>query len=102
MSTPGCTIAGPIPRAEGTPPGGNNLNNNYFVQNVRAFDQEPDSIDPRLGTVFWDTDVLGKIGELLTIKGPSYMVGNACASGNAALLCASDLLLGGRADTVVV
>ena len=82
--------------------GGNNLNNNYFVQNVRAFDQDPESIDPLLGMVFWDTDVLGKVGELLTIKGPNYMVGNACASGNAALLCAIDLLRAGRVDTVVV
>ena len=90
------------PERVGHVAGGNNLNNNYFVQNVRAFDQDPDSIDPLLGMVFWDTDVLGKIGELLTIKGPNYMVGNACASGNAALLCAIDLLRAGRVDTVVV
>jgi 3-oxoacyl-(acyl-carrier-protein) synthase len=90
------------PERVGHVAGGNNLNNNYFVQNVRAFDQDPESIDPLLGMVFWDTDVLGKVGELLAIKGPNYMVGNACASGNAALLCAIDLLRAGRVDTVVV
>ena len=86
--------AGLDPERVGHVAGGNNLNNNYFVQNVRAFDQDPESIDPFLGLVFWDTDVLGKVGELLTVKGPNYMVGNACASGNVALLCAIDLLRG--------
>jgi 3-oxoacyl-(acyl-carrier-protein) synthase len=52
--------------------------------------------------VLWDTDVLGKIGQLLTVKGPNYMIGNACASGNAALLCAVDLLRAARVDAVVV
>ena len=92
----GLPETGPDPERVGHVAGGNNLNNNYFVQNVRAFDQDPESIDPHLGMVFWDTDLLGKVGELLTIKGPNYMVGNACASGNAALLCAIDLLRAGR------
>src|SRR4029078_2574549 len=74
--------AGLDPERVGHVAGGNNLNNNYFVQNVRGFDQDPESIAALLGMVFWDTDVLGKVGELLTIKGPNYMVGNACASGN--------------------
>jgi 3-oxoacyl-(acyl-carrier-protein) synthase len=81
---------------------GNNLNMQYFVENVLEFDQNPDYIDPLLGVVLWDTDVLGKLGELLTIKGCNYMVGNACASGNVALLSAADQLLLGRVDAVVV
>jgi len=94
--------AGLDPERVGHVAGGNNLNNNYFVQNVRAFDQDSEHIDPYLGLVLWDSDVLGKVGELLTIKGPNYMVGNACASGNVALLCAIDLLRAGRVDVVVV
>ncbi len=82
--------------------GGNNLNMNYFVQNVLEYDDDPDYIDPLLGVVLWDTDVLGKIGELLTVKGPNYMVGNACSGGNVALLNAADLLRLGRADAAVV
>jgi len=82
--------------------GGNNLNMNYFVQNVLEFNEDPDSIDPLLGVVLWDTDILGKIGELLTVKGPNYMIGNACASGNVALLNGLDLLRSGRVDAVVV
>ena len=98
----GLPDAGLDPERVGHVAGGNNLNNNYFLQNVRAFDRDPESIEPLLGMVFWDTDVLGKVGELLTVKGPNYMVGNACASGNVALLCAIDLLRAGRVDAVVV
>ena len=98
----GLPDAGLDPERVGHVAGGNNLNNNYFVENVRAFDRDPESIEPLLGLVFWDTDVLGKVGELLTVKGPNYMVGNACASGNMALLCAIDLLRAGRVDAVVV
>jgi 3-oxoacyl-(acyl-carrier-protein) synthase len=82
--------------------GGHNLSMDYFVQNVLEFDREPDYIDPLLGLVVWDTDILGKVGELLTVKGPNYTVGNACSSGNVALLNAADLLRAGRADAVVV
>jgi 3-oxoacyl-(acyl-carrier-protein) synthase len=81
---------------------GNNLNMNYFVKNTLEFERNPDYIDPLLGVVLWDTDVLGKVGELLTIKGPNFMIGNACSSGNVALLSAMDLLRVGRAKMVVV
>jgi len=81
---------------------GNNLNMNYFVENTLEFERNPDYIDPLLGVVLWDTDVLGKIGELLTVRGPNFMIGNACSSGNVALLSALDLLRVGRADAVVV
>jgi 3-oxoacyl-(acyl-carrier-protein) synthase len=94
--------AGIDPERLGHVAGGNNLNNNYFMQNVRAFDRDPESIEPLLGLMFCDTDVLAKVGELLTVKGPNFMVGNACASGNVALLCATDLLRAGRVDAVVV
>jgi len=81
--------------------GGNNLNMNYFVQNVLEFADDPDYIDPLLGVVLWDTDILGKVGELLTVKGPNYTIGNACASGNVALLNGLDLLRSGRVDAVI-
>ncbi len=49
-----------------------------------------------------DTDVLSVSSELLNLKGPSFTVGGACASGNLALLCGLDLLRAGRADRVLV
>lgn len=91
-----------VPERLGHVFGGNNLNGNYFVENMREFEEAPEFIDPLLGIVYWDTDVLGKIGELLTVKGPNYMVGNACAGGNVALLCARDMLRAGYVDAVVV
>jgi 3-oxoacyl-(acyl-carrier-protein) synthase len=82
--------------------GGNTLNLNYFYENVLEFVRDSDYIDPLLGIVVWDTDVLGKVGELLTVKGPNFMIGNACSGGNVALLQAADLLRAGRADAAVV
>ena len=82
--------------------GGNTLNLNFFYQNVLEFEQDPEYIDPLLGMVLWDTDVLGKVGELLTVKGPNFMIGNACSGGNVALLQAADLLRAGRVDAAVV
>ncbi len=49
-----------------------------------------------------DTDVLSVSSELLNLKGPSFTVGGASASGSLALLCGLDLLRAGRADRVLV
>ena len=40
--------------------------------------------------------------DLLELRGPSFTVGGACASGNLALMTAVDLLRAGRADAVLV
>jgi len=82
--------------------GGHNLNGDYIVRNVLEFKENPEYIDPLYGFVVWDTDVLAKVAELLCLKGPCYTLGNACASGNVALLSGLDLLRAGRADAVVV
>jgi 3-oxoacyl-(acyl-carrier-protein) synthase len=49
-----------------------------------------------------DTDVLARVCDLLTLKGPSWTVGNACGSSNIALITGMDLIRSGRADAVVV
>jgi 3-oxoacyl-(acyl-carrier-protein) synthase len=82
---------------------GHNLNMGYIVDNVRTFhEDEPDYIEPLFGLLGLDTDVLSVISELLHLRGPSFTVGAACASGNLAVLAALDLLRTGRADAVVV
>jgi 3-oxoacyl-(acyl-carrier-protein) synthase len=82
---------------------GHNLNMGYIVDNVRTFyEEEPDYIEPLFGVIGLDTDVLSVISELLHLRGPSFTVGAACASGNLAVLAALDLLRTGRADAVVV
>jgi 3-oxoacyl-(acyl-carrier-protein) synthase len=81
---------------------GHNLNTKYIYDNVLAYQDEPDFIDPLFGLMCLDTDVLSVISELLNVQGASYTVGNACASGNIAVLGGLDLLRAGRADCVVV
>lgn len=81
---------------------GHNLNAFYTAENVRQFDEEPEFIDSLMGLLCLDTDVLSVISELLSIRGPSFTVGGACASGNMALLAGLDAVRAGRADAVVV
>jgi 3-oxoacyl-(acyl-carrier-protein) synthase len=82
--------------------GGHNLNMRYIYENSLVHHAEPDYIDPLYGLMVFDTDVLATISELLSVRGPSFSVGTACASGGAAALAGLDLLRAGRADVVVV
>jgi 3-oxoacyl-(acyl-carrier-protein) synthase len=82
---------------------GHNLNAGYIVENALTFHHDyPDYIEPLFGLLCQDTDVLSVISELLHLRGPSFTVGGACASGNLAALAALDLIRLGRADAVVV
>ena len=81
---------------------GHNVNGNYIYQTGKAFLEEPEFIDPLYGMMAGDTDVLSLASDLLELRGPSFTVGGACASGNLALLTAVDLLRAGRADAVLV
>ena len=82
--------------------GGTNLNAPYILQNATTFDGEPDFIEPLYGVMVLDTDVLARVCDLLTLKGPSWTVGNACGSANIALITGMDMIRSGRADAVVV
>jgi 3-oxoacyl-(acyl-carrier-protein) synthase len=83
--------------------GGHNLNAGYIVDNSLTFYQdEPDYIEPLFGLLSLDTDVLSVTSELLSLKGPTFTVGGACASGNLALMSALDVLRAGRADAMLV
>jgi len=82
---------------------GHNVNAGYIVQNVLTFHQsDPDYIEPLFGLLCLDTDVLAASSELLSLSGPSFTVGGACASGNMAILAALDLLRAGRAGAMLV
>lgn len=82
--------------------GGHNLSGSYSFANTLEFNQEPDFIEPLYGLVALDTDVLAVTSEILTLKGPSYTLGGACASSNIALQSAVDLIRSGRADAMLV
>jgi 3-oxoacyl-(acyl-carrier-protein) synthase len=81
---------------------GHNLTSGYIVENVHQLADEPDYIDPLFGLLALDTDVLSVGSELLGLRGPSFVVGGACASGNLAILAGLDLIRAGRADAVIV
>lgn len=82
---------------------GHNINAGYIVANALTFHrEEPDYIEPLFGLLCLDTDVLSATSELLTLKGPSFTVGGACASGNLAVLAGLDVLRAGRADAMLV
>lgn len=82
--------------------GGADLNTDYTLRNVKTFEQDPEFIEPLYTVIVQDTDVLAKTSELLDVRGPTWTVGNVCASGNMALLGGLDLLRAGRADLVIV
>lgn len=82
--------------------GGTNFNASYILQNSKIFDEEPDFIEPLYGIMVLDTDVLARVSDILTLKGPSWTVGNACGSANIALINGLDLIRSGRADAVMV
>jgi 3-oxoacyl-(acyl-carrier-protein) synthase len=82
--------------------GGANFNNDYVFDNARSLIEDPDLIEPFYAVISQDTDVLAKVSELLSLKGPTWTAGNVCASGNLALLNGLDLLRCRRADAVVV
>jgi len=81
---------------------GHNLCSDYIVENTKTHTDEPEFIDPLFGLMSLDTDVLSVTSELLNLRGPSFTVGGACASGNLAILAALDLLRSGRADVALV
>jgi 3-oxoacyl-(acyl-carrier-protein) synthase len=81
---------------------GHNLNGGYINANKEILIDDPEFIDPLFGLMFLDTDVLAVVSELLGLKGPAFIVGGACATGNLGLLAALDLIRSGRADTVLV
>lgn len=82
--------------------GGHNLSLRYQYDNHETFRDEPDFIEPLFGLMALDTDVLAVTSEILGIRGPTLTVGGACASSNAAIVVALDLLRAGRADVALV
>lgn len=81
---------------------GHNLNPRYIRENLLTYMDEPDYIEPLFGVLCLDTDVLSVVCELLALKGQSFTVGGACASGNLGILASLDMVRAGRVDAVMV
>ena len=65
--------------------GGHNFNSRYITKNARQFQTEPLYIDPLFGVEALDPNIAATVSEILGLKGPTYTIGGACASGNLAL-----------------
>ena len=76
--------------------GGNNIVARFSYTNHLTFQSEPEFIEPLYGVLALDTDVVAVVCEVLGLGGPSLQVGNACASGNVAVVTALDMLRLGR------
>lgn len=98
----GLDTGGPPPERRAHVLAGHNLNLRYAFETSLTLQDEPDFIDALYGLYILDTDPLALTSELLAFKGPTFTIGNACASGNLALLAGLDLLRAGRADLVLV
>ncbi|MBX3273084.1 MAG: beta-ketoacyl-[acyl-carrier-protein] synthase family protein [Sandaracinaceae bacterium] len=69
---------------------GHNINFNYQYESRKQYAEEPDWMDGMLALTGLDTDHAGSVSEALQLKGPTYTMGSACASGNHALRAAID------------
>lgn len=63
---------------------GSNLAQEYIIQNWLRF-RETGRPNPRYALSFLDSNQVGCLSEILSIRGPGFTIGAAAASGNAAL-----------------
>jgi malonyl-ACP decarboxylase len=64
--------------------GGSNLAQDYIIQNLLRF-RETGRPNPRYALSFMDSNQVGCLSDILSIRGPGFTIGAAAASGNAAL-----------------
>lgn len=81
---------------------GHNLNSRHNLDNGLRFMKEPDSIDPLIAVEGIDPNTPALISEILGIKGPTFTLGAACASGNIALRDGMRDITTGECDWSVV
>lgn len=82
--------------------GGSNLSRNYTSGLYRKFQQDPEYLNPRYPLHYLDTDHVGTISEIFSIKGEGFTVGGASASGNTAIIKGCQLIRWGIADICLV
>ncbi|MDD5067271.1 MAG: beta-ketoacyl-[acyl-carrier-protein] synthase family protein [bacterium] len=82
--------------------GGHNFNSVYITKNNKQFEAEPDFIDPLFGVEALDPNIPASISEVLNVKGPTFTIGGACASGNLAIRDGFRDIVTGECDRSVV
>ncbi|MGD9365531.1 MAG: beta-ketoacyl synthase N-terminal-like domain-containing protein [Desulfobacteraceae bacterium] len=81
---------------------GHNLTQNYQYRNLKTFSESMEFLTPRYSLQFMDTHYIGTLSEIFEIKGESFTVGGASASGNVALHKAGQLVKAGEMDACLV
>ncbi len=82
--------------------GGHNINSRYITKNNNQFDEEPAFIDPLFGVEALDPNIPATISEVLSVQGPTFTIGGACASGNLALREGFRDIITGECERAVV
>ncbi|OZG70448.1 hypothetical protein BTA51_26125 [Hahella sp. CCB-MM4] len=81
---------------------GNNLTNDYIAQMHRTYGDRPEYLPPRFILHSMDTDQVGTLSEIFSIRGEGLTTGGASASGNVALIKAFQLIKAGESDIALV
>lgn len=81
---------------------GSNLNQHLQYDLTRNFFENPEYIAPRYALNYMDTDFVGTLSEIFGIKGESFTIGGASASGNTALIKAMQQIQMGITDICMV
>ena len=92
----------PDPERVGLVVGGNNLNQRFCYRQIDKFRKTPEYLTPRYPLHFMDTDHVGTVSEIFSIRGEGFSVGGASASGAMALVKGLQLIRAGAVDACMV
>ncbi|NOX92983.1 MAG: beta-ketoacyl-ACP synthase [Gammaproteobacteria bacterium] len=81
---------------------GESTTQNYRYGLHADFEADPEYLSPRYALQFLDSNQVGVLSEILTIKGEGFVVGGASASGNVGIIKAVQLIQSGIVDTCLV
>jgi malonyl-ACP decarboxylase len=82
--------------------GGQNSTQNYQYSLIPKFEKNPEYLSPRYALEFLETNQVGVLSELFSIRGEGFMVGGASATGNVALVKGHQLVSSGLVDICLI
>lgn len=82
--------------------GGQNINQAYIFEQFFKYVKSPEYVRPSYGMSFLDTNLIGVLSEVLQIRGESFQIGAASASGNACIIQGMKQLWSGAVDCCIV
>jgi malonyl-ACP decarboxylase len=81
--------------------GGSNLQNRELLLAQQTAAERQGVLSPHLGYSFFDTDLCGLSAETFGIRGLTYSVGGASATGAIAVIHAAEMVAAGRVDACI-